>query len=140
MFPVFCSQQSPSCLGPRLLISQLQLTCTSHKNSLLCNVPSHRIRIHHQWRRGGKGVCFSSAEGFQNICDLGSAHPASYPHQSTLPRTLDLLVCGIHRTSTMRGGDPKLQRHKLPQPAPPAAMSPADTFYYWVPSPYIMPH
>lgn len=35
MFPAFWSQQSPSCLGPRPLISQLQLTCTPHKTSAL---------------------------------------------------------------------------------------------------------
>lgn len=138
MFPVFWSQQNPACLGPRPLISQLQLTCTSHKTSLLCNVPNHRVRIHCQWRRGGKGACFSSAECFQNIWDLGAVHPASHPHQGTLPRTPDLLGCDAHHARAETGGDPKLQRHRLPQPAPPAPMSPADTFYYGATSPYIM--
>jgi hypothetical protein len=40
-------------LGPQAsLISELWLMCTSHKTSLLCNLPNHRLSIHHQWRGG----------------------------------------------------------------------------------------
>lgn len=34
--------------------------------------------------------------GFQNIGDLDTVCPASYPHRTALPRTLHLLVCDVH--------------------------------------------
>lgn len=132
MFPAFWSLQSPPHLDPRPLISSLRLMCTSHKTSLFCNLPKHKLRTHHQWRRGGKKACFSSAEAARPYATWAQrVLPATHtrvPYPEHLTRdTLPSAGCCPPCTSRERR-KPCTSEAQPPQPASPAAGSPTYTF------------
>lgn len=89
------SQQSPSCLDPRPLLSSPWLLCPPQKSSRLCNLPTHKLKTSPSWRTGGKKACFSRT-GASRTQATWTLCPASYPPRTALPRALDLLMCGVH--------------------------------------------
>lgn len=94
------------------LISELWLMCTSHKTSLLCNLPNHRLSIHHRWRGGWKEACFSSIE-------VSRTHTTWVQHillvnHTTVPNPEHLTLCVVSTDQGPREeGIPSLRAHSL---------------------------